>query len=62
MSEVGLGLNDDIITTLKKGDLYPVLKEEGDWIQIQLSNGQKGWVANYLVSVTAESTTSQVRL
>ena len=49
----GPGLNYDIITTLNKGDLYPVLTADGDWIQINLSNGQKGWVANYLVSVTA---------
>jgi N-acetylmuramoyl-L-alanine amidase len=56
----GPSLNDDIVTTLNKGDLYPVLKAQGDWIQIQLSNGQKGWVANYLVSVTEESTASQV--
>lgn len=56
----GPSLNSDIITTLIRGNSYPVLKEKGDWIQIQLRNGQKGWVANYLVSVTEESTSSQV--
>jgi N-acetylmuramoyl-L-alanine amidase len=56
----GPSLNYDIITTLNKGDLYPVLKEEGEWIQIQLRNGQKGWVANYLVSAAEESTASLV--
>ena len=54
----GPGVNYDIIETLDKGDLYPILKTEGDWIQINLNDGQKGWVANYLV-VTAESTASQ---
>ena len=56
----GPSLNNEIITTLNKGDLYPVLTTEGDWIQINLSSGQKGWVANYLVSATAESTASQI--
>ena len=60
MSEVDLGLNYDIISTLNRGNLYPVLKEEGEWIQIQLRNGQKGWVANYLVSAAEESTASLV--
>ena len=60
MFRSGPSLNNEIIATLNKGDLYPVLTTEGDWIQINLSSGQKGWVANYLVSATAESTASQV--
>ena len=56
----GPGLNYEIISTLNKGDLYPVLKEEGEWIQINLNDGQKGWVANYLVSVKDGSTSNQV--
>ncbi|MBU8879517.1 SH3 domain-containing protein [Bacillus sp. FJAT-29790] len=46
----GPGLSYPIVAKAKKGELYPMLAEEKDWIEIQLGNGQKGWVANWLVS------------
>ncbi len=46
----GPGLDHRIVTTLEKGKKYPFIQREKDWIQIQLTNGTKGWVADYLVS------------
>ncbi|WP_071395875.1 N-acetylmuramoyl-L-alanine amidase [Bacillus tuaregi] len=46
----GPGLEYNVISTLAKGKVYSVLQEEGEWIQIQLTNDTKGWVANYLVT------------
>jgi N-acetylmuramoyl-L-alanine amidase len=50
----GPSLNHDIITTLKKGEKYPLVKENGDWMQIALSKKKKGWVAGYLVTQNKE--------
>lgn len=52
----GPSLSYPLITQLKKGEKYPVLKEKGDWTQLKLTNGQTGWVANWLVSKGASST------
>ncbi len=45
----GPGLSYPLITQLKKGDKYAIVKESNDWTQIKLSNGQTGWVANWLI-------------
>ena len=50
----GPGLHYDVVTTLKKGEEYPLIKEDGDWLQIGLSKEKKGWVANYLVTKKEE--------
>ncbi len=55
----GPGTDYRAVTTLNKGDLYPVIKEDGEWVQIELNNGEKGWVANYLVSLK-EGSASQL--
>jgi N-acetylmuramoyl-L-alanine amidase len=46
----GPGLSYSVVKKVDKDETYPILKEEGDWIQIELSNGKKGWIANWLVS------------
>lgn len=48
----GPGLHYSIITTVDKGETYPLMQKEEDWIQIQLQNNEKGWVADYLVTVS----------
>ena len=51
----GPGQNHDIIQTIDPGTRYPVVQKKGDWYQIQLSAGSKGWVAGWLVKEHAAS-------
>lgn len=46
----GPGLSYPIVAKAKRGEQYSLLAEKGDWIEIQLPSGEKGWVANWLVS------------
>lgn len=46
----GPGLEFEVVGKGDEGDTYSLLKEEGDWFQIELNSGKKGWVANWLVS------------
>lgn len=46
----GPGLSYKVVSKVQKGTTFPLLKEEGDWYQIDLGAGKKGWVANWLVS------------
>ena len=57
----GPGLHHRIVTTLEKGTKYPFIQREKDWIQIQLTNEKKGWVADYLVTVQNEKEAVQPR-
>ncbi len=50
----GPGLSYPVVAKAKRGDKFTLLAEEGDWIGIQLPNGQKGWLANWLVSKTSK--------
>ncbi|MGE5703319.1 MAG: N-acetylmuramoyl-L-alanine amidase [Clostridia bacterium] len=49
----GPSLTSPITTTLAIGSTYPVVKESGQWLQIQLSANQTGWVAGWLVKDAA---------
>lgn len=44
-------LKGEFITSIQRGEQYPYVKKEGEWIQILLPNGREGWVADYLVAV-----------
>lgn len=46
----GPGLTYNVIGQVKKGQKFSLLSEKKDWVQIKLSNGKKGWIANWLVS------------
>jgi N-acetylmuramoyl-L-alanine amidase len=46
----GPGLSYPLVTHVNKGDKFPLLAEKGEWIQLQLSSGKTGWVANWLIS------------
>lgn len=46
----GPSLSYQLVKQVKKGEKYSILKEKGDWIQIDLSNGKTGWVANWLIT------------
>ncbi|KKB72615.1 MULTISPECIES: SH3 domain-containing protein [Bacillus] len=65
----GPGLSHDIVSVVKRDETYPILEEKGDWIQIRLSGGQKGWVVSWLIkkkgqasggSVSSEAKSGQV--
>jgi N-acetylmuramoyl-L-alanine amidase len=46
----GPGTQYDIIKRVQTGEKYAIVKKEGDWFQITLSDGSTGYVAGWLVS------------
>lgn len=38
-----------VVQTINPGTRYPIVQQSGEWFQIQLNAGTKGWVANWLV-------------
>ncbi|MFS0569720.1 SH3 domain-containing protein [Brevibacillus sp. 179-C8.2 HS] len=45
----GPGQTYAVIQTINPGTRYSIVQQNGEWIQIQLNAGTKGWVANWLV-------------
>jgi N-acetylmuramoyl-L-alanine amidase len=71
----GPSLSYPLVKQVKKGDKFTIIKEKDDWIEIHLSSGKTGWVANWLVTKSnssssavssnknvAEANTSQLRV
>ncbi|MEW9049506.1 MAG: SH3 domain-containing protein [Neobacillus sp.] len=54
----GPGLSYKLVSQVKKGEEFKLLKEQGDWIEIELSIGKTGWVADWLVTKTGSATAS----
>jgi len=52
-------LNAQEIATAKKAESYKILKHEGNWLQIQLSKTQKGWVYSFYGTFSAEQAIQQ---
>ncbi|MBO8163878.1 MAG: SH3 domain-containing protein [Brevibacillus sp.] len=48
----GPGTNNSIVTRVQAGDVYPIVKTEGDWFQIRLGDGTLGYVAGWIVSAS----------
>ncbi|WP_042459078.1 SH3 domain-containing protein [Neobacillus dielmonensis] len=46
----GPGLSYSLVKQAKRGEKYPVIKEKGDWVQIQLSTFKTGWVVSWLIA------------
>lgn len=46
----GPGLSYPLLKIAKRGEKYPIVKEQGDWIQVQLSFSKTGWLVNWLVT------------
>ncbi|WP_025028389.1 SH3 domain-containing protein [Caldalkalibacillus mannanilyticus] len=59
----GPGTDFKVVTQIKPKQTFPLLKQEGDWIQIQLNGNEKGWVAGWLVTTSEgeRSSATQVR-
>ncbi|MEH7251822.1 SH3 domain-containing protein [Neobacillus niacini] len=53
----GPSLSYQLVKQVKKGEKFTILKEKGDWIQIQLSATKTGWVANWVVTKSSKGTT-----
>lgn len=47
----GPGTNYEIITTLSNGKKAAFIEQENGWVKLILSDGQEGWVADWLVKV-----------
>jgi N-acetylmuramoyl-L-alanine amidase len=43
----GPGLSYPVVGKADKGEKYSFIKQQGDWIQISLSGGRQGWVAEW---------------
>ena len=54
----GPSLSYQLVKQVKKGEKFTIIKEKGDWIQIQLSGSKTGWVANWVVSKSSNGTTT----
>ncbi|ETX14017.1 hypothetical protein OCH239_05665 [Roseivivax halodurans JCM 10272] len=51
----GPGTKYSVVDQLSRGDEVEVLRSEGDWLKLRVSDTQKiGWMANYLVTASAE--------
>ncbi|HAQ06166.1 MAG TPA: N-acetylmuramoyl-L-alanine amidase [Bacillus bacterium] len=46
----GPGLSYPVAAGLKKGEKYPLLKQEGEWIQISLGGSKTGWVVEWFTA------------
>jgi N-acetylmuramoyl-L-alanine amidase len=46
----GPGLSYPISGSVKKGETFSIVKEEGEWIQISLGGSKKGWVAEWFTA------------
>jgi N-acetylmuramoyl-L-alanine amidase len=55
----GPGLSYPIVSQAARGESFPLVKEENEWIQIKLSNNKLGWVANWLVKKESTKTTTK---
>jgi N-acetylmuramoyl-L-alanine amidase len=51
----GPGLSYSVVSKVNKGEKYPILTQEGDWIKVGLSAGREGWVAEWFTSKVASS-------
>ncbi|GGH87290.1 N-acetylmuramoyl-L-alanine amidase [Pullulanibacillus pueri] len=49
-------ISASVIDKIHEGETYTVIKTSGDWDQIQVTNQETGWVANWLVKETKAST------
>jgi N-acetylmuramoyl-L-alanine amidase len=54
----GPSLSYQLVKQVKKGEKYTIVKEKGDWIQIQLSPTKTGWVANWVVTKSSNGTST----
>lgn len=52
----GPGLSYPVSGSVIKGEKFPIVKQEGEWIQVNLGGGKKGWVAEWFTAKEAPRT------
>ncbi|KGP71016.1 N-acetylmuramoyl-L-alanine amidase [Pontibacillus yanchengensis Y32] len=52
-------LTSKVVGSVKDGEQYPYVQEKNGWYEIKLGNGKKGWVANWLVTTSQQSTQTE---
>lgn len=55
----GPGIQYPLLDQIHQDEEYPIIKNQGDWVQLKLSNQQSGWVANWLVTVKEPTPTQK---
>ncbi|WP_246140834.1 SH3 domain-containing protein [Bacillus marasmi] len=58
----GPGLSYKKVAQVDSGEKFSVIKESGDWIQIDLSKNKKGWVANWVVKTDQKQSSGSSNL
>jgi N-acetylmuramoyl-L-alanine amidase len=51
----GAGTGFQIVSKVKKGEKHAIIGQEKNWLQLDLGNGIKGWIAEWLAEVIEES-------
>lgn len=49
-------VESSVVATAEKGESFTYLSTEGDWYQIELASGETGYVANWVVDLSANQT------
>lgn len=52
----GPGLDNEVIDKITKGSTYTILSKKDSWLEIDLGNQKKGWVADWLVDIQGDQT------
>ncbi|UAL46293.1 SH3 domain-containing protein [Sutcliffiella horikoshii] len=50
--------NGIIISKVQRGESYPVVESQGEWLKIQVTSSKAGWVASFLVTESSEGARS----
>lgn len=51
-------LNSKKVQQIKKGEQYKVINKENNWLNIELTNGESGWVYSFYGTLTTQPTPS----
>lgn len=49
----GPGTSFQVISQINPEQNFPIVSQEGDWIQILMNQQKKGWVANWVVNISS---------
>ncbi len=52
----GPSIDEKVLVKASKGDSFTYLSTAGDWYQIETADGQKGYIANWVVDLSANKT------
>lgn len=52
-------LESSIVAKVNQGDRLTVINKQGDWIEVMLSDGSKGWIASWLTDQTSSTSSSR---